>query len=113
MLISVTSIVIISQQYFLYSPAIFIPVNAKSISAPTRQPPQKMCIRDRDYALSHQKKVEIPVEKPVLYQKCGNCKQTAYLNAKEKYDMQREKLAGRYKTKTAMYLSLIHIFFHT
>ncbi len=40
MLISVTSIVIISQQYFLYSPAIFIPVNAKSISAPTRQPPQ-------------------------------------------------------------------------
>ena len=36
-------------------------------------------------ALSHQKKVEIPVEKPVLYQKCGNCKQTAYLKAKEKY----------------------------
>ena len=49
-----------------------------------------MCIRDRDYALSHQKKVEIPVEKPVLYQKCGNCKQTAYLKAKEKYDTQRE-----------------------
>ena len=40
MLISVTSIVIISQQYFLYSPAIFIPMNAKSIPAPTRQPPQ-------------------------------------------------------------------------
>ena len=36
----ITSIVIISQQYFLYSPAIFIPMNAKSISAPTRQPPQ-------------------------------------------------------------------------
>ena len=33
--------------------------------------------QERDYALSHQKKVEIPVEKPVLYQKCGNCKQTA------------------------------------
>ena len=60
-----------------------------------------------DYALSHQKKVEIPVEKPVLYQKCGNCKQTAYLKAKEKYDMQREKLAGRYKTKTAMYEALM------
>ena len=30
--------------------------------------------QERDYALSHQKKVEIPVEKPVLYQKCGNCK---------------------------------------
>ncbi|MCB5918460.1 DUF6040 family protein, partial [Lachnospiraceae bacterium 210521-DFI.3.101] len=35
--------------------------------------------QERDYALSHQKKVEIPVEKPVLYQKCQNCNQTAYL----------------------------------
>ena len=48
--------------------------------------------QERDYALSHQKKVEIPVEKPVLYQKCGNCNQTAYLKAKERYDTQREKL---------------------
>ena len=65
--------------------------------------------QERDYALSHQKKVEIPVEKPVLYQKCGNCKQTAYLKAKEKYDMQREKLAGRYKAKTAMYEALMFL----
>ena len=65
--------------------------------------------QERDYALSHQKKVEIPVEKPVLYQKCGNCKQTAYLKAKEKYDTQREKLAGRYKTKTAMYEALMFL----
>ena len=65
--------------------------------------------QERDYAVSHQKKVEIPVEKPVLYQKCGNCKQTAYLKAKEKYDMQREKLAGRYKTKTAMYEALMFL----
>ena len=55
--------------------------------------------QERDYALSHQKNVEIPVEKPVLYQKCQNCNQTAYLKAKEKYDTQKEKLAGRYKTK--------------
>ena len=40
MLISVTSMVIISQQHFLYNPAIFIPMNAKSIPTPTRQPPQ-------------------------------------------------------------------------
>ena len=59
--------------------------------------------QERDYALSHQKKVEIPVEKPVLYQKCQNCNQTAYLRAKERYDMQREKLSSRYKTKTVMY----------
>ena len=65
--------------------------------------------QERDYALSHQKKVEIPVEKPMLYQKCGNCKQTAYLKAKERYDTQREKLAGRYKTKTVMYEALMFL----
>ena len=65
--------------------------------------------QERDYALSHQKKVEIPVEKPVLYQKCQNCNQTAYLRAKKKYDMQREKLAGRYKAKTAMYEALMFL----
>ena len=65
--------------------------------------------QERDYALSHQKKVEIPVEKPVLYQKCGNCKQTAYLKAKERYDTQREKLAGRYKAKTVMYEALMFL----
>ena len=65
--------------------------------------------QERDYALSHQKKVEIPVEKPVLYQKCQNCNQTAYLNAKERYDTQREKMAGRYKAKTAMYEALIFL----
>ena len=70
---------------------------------------QRQAEQERDYALSHQKKVEIPVEKPVLYQKCGNCKQTAYLKAKEKYDTQREKLAGRYKTKTAMYEALMFL----
>ena len=65
--------------------------------------------QERDYALSNQKKVGIPVEKPVLYQKCGNCNQTAYLKAKERYDTQREKLAGRYKTKTAIYEALMFL----
>ena len=65
--------------------------------------------QERDYALSHQKKVEIPVEKPVLYQKCWNCNQTAYLKAKERYDTQREKLAGRYKAKTAIYEALMFL----
>ena len=59
--------------------------------------------QERDYALSHQKKVEIPVEKPVLYQKCGNCKQTAYLKAKERYDTQREKLAGTFQSKMVIF----------
>ena len=65
--------------------------------------------QERDYALSHQKKVEIPVEKPVLYQKCQNCNQTAYPKAKEKYDMQREKLSCRYKAKTVMYEALMFL----
>ena len=65
--------------------------------------------QERDYALSHQKKVEIPVEKPVLDQKCQNCNQTAYLKAKERYDTQREKMAGRYKAKTAMYEALMFL----
>ena len=65
--------------------------------------------QERDYALSHQKKVEIPVEKPVLYQKCQNCNQTAYLKAKERYDTQREKLAVRYKAKTTMHEALIFL----
>ena len=65
--------------------------------------------QERDYALSHQKKVEISVEKPVLYQKCQNCNQTAYLKAKERYDTQREKMAGRYKAKTAMYEALMFL----
>ena len=62
--------------------------------------------QERDYALSHQKKVEIPVEKPVLYQKCGNCNQTAYLKAKEKYDTQRKKLAGISDSSTTSPTSL-------
>ena len=70
---------------------------------------QRQAEQERDYALSHQKKVEIPVEKPVLYQKCQNCNQTAYLKAKERYDTQREKLAGRYKAKTVMYEALIFL----
>ena len=67
---------------------------------------QRQAEQEWDHALSHQKKVEIPVEKPVLYQKCGNCNQTAYLKAKERYDTQKEKLAGRYKAKTVMYEAL-------
>ena len=34
---------------------------------------------------------------------------SAYLKAKERYDTQREKLAGRYKAKTVMYEALIFL----
>ena len=74
---------------------------------------RKMCIRDRDkircltqqrdYARTHQKIVEIPVEKPVLYEKCEACDRTDYQNAKAKYETQKERLAGQYKAKTDVY----------
>lgn len=44
-----------------------------------RQDKQRQAEQERDYALTHQKKVEVPVEKPVFYQRYENCKQIAYL----------------------------------
>ena len=60
MLISITSIVIISQQHFLYNPAIFIPMNTKSIPAPTRQPPQ-ISILISQYIISATTGLDIPL----------------------------------------------------
>ncbi|MBP0053100.1 DUF6040 family protein, partial [Anaerostipes hadrus] len=50
--------------------------------------------QERDYARSHQKKVEIPVEQPVLYQKYWICNKTAYLNAKDRTKTQSKQLTG-------------------
>ena len=59
--------------------------------------------QQRDYARTHQKIVEIPVEKPVLYKKCEACDRTAYQNAKSKIRNTKEQLAGQYKAKTVMF----------
>ena len=55
--------------------------------------------REKEYALTHQKKVEIPVEKPVLYERCRNCEHKAYHQAKERYEHQRNGLEKKYKAK--------------
>ena len=55
--------------------------------------------REKEYALTHQKKVEIPVEKPVLYERCRNCDRRAYQQAKERYEHQRNGLEKKYKAK--------------
>ena len=55
--------------------------------------------REKEYALTHQKKVEIPVEKPVLYERCRNCDRRAYQQAKERYEYQRNGLEKKYKAK--------------
>ena len=52
--------VIISQQYFLYSPAIFIPMNAISIPVPTRHPPQTNILISQ-YPIPATKGLDIPL----------------------------------------------------
>ena len=65
--------------------------------------------QQRDYARTHQKIVEIPVEKPVLYEKCESCDRTAYQNEKAKYETQKERLAGQYKAKTVMFQTTLFL----
>ena len=63
--------------------------------------------REKEYALTHQKKVEIPVEKPVLYERCRNCDRKAYQQAKERYEHQRTGLEKKYKAKTVGFDAMI------
>lgn len=55
--------------------------------------------KEKEFAITHQKKVEIPVEKPVLYEKCRSCERKAYQQAKERYEHQRKGLEKKYKAK--------------
>ena len=48
---------------------------------------------------AHQKKVEIPAEKLVLYERCQNCNRKAYQQAKEWYEYQRNGLEKQYMAK--------------
>lgn len=63
--------------------------------------------REKEYALTHQKKVEIPVEKPVLYERCRNCDRKAYQQAKERYEHQRNGLEKKYRSKTVGFDAMI------
>ena len=55
--------------------------------------------QEKEYALTHQKKVEIPVEKLVLYERCQNCNRKAYQQAKAWYEHQRNGLEKQYMVK--------------
>ena len=55
--------------------------------------------QEKEYALTHQKKVEIPVEKPVLYERCQNCNCKAYQQEKAWYEHQRNGLEKQYMAK--------------
>ena len=61
------------------------------------------------YAQTHQKTVEVPVEKKVPYEKCDNCDRTAYQKAKEKCDNRKIQLEKKYKQMTTGYESLMFL----
>ena len=61
------------------------------------------------YAQTHQKTVDVPVEKKVPYEKCDNCDRTAYQKAKEKCDNRKIQLEKKYKNMTAGYKILMFL----
>ena len=61
------------------------------------------------YAQTHQKTVEVPVEKKVPYEKCDNCDRTTYQKAKEKCDNRKIQLEKKYKQMTTGYESLMFL----
>ena len=63
----------------------------------------------KSYAQTHQKTVEVSVEKKVPYEKCENCDRTAYQKAKEKCDNRKIQLEKKYKNMTAGYESLMFL----
>ena len=65
--------------------------------------------QEKEYVLTYQKKVEIPVEKPVLYEMCQNCDHKAYQQAKERYEHQRNGLEKKYRSKTVGFDVMIKV----
>ena len=65
--------------------------------------------QEKLYAQTHQKTVEVPVEKKVPYEKCDNCDRTAYQKAKEKCDNRKIQLEKQYKQMTTGYESLMFL----
>ena len=61
------------------------------------------------YAQTHQKTVEVTVEKKVPYEKCENCDRTAYQKAKEKCENRKIQLEKKYKNMTATYESVLFL----
>lgn len=64
---------------------------------------------EKEYVLTHQKKVEMPVEKPVLYERCRNCDRRACQQAKERYEHQRNGLEKKYRAKAVGFDAMIVI----
>lgn len=65
--------------------------------------------QEKLYAQTHQKTVEVAVEKKVPYEKCEKCDRTAYQKAKEKCDNHKSQLEKKYKNMTAGYESILFL----
>ena len=59
--------------------------------------------QEKLYAQTHQKTVEVAVEKKMPYEKCEKCDRTAYQKAKEKCDNRKRQLEKKYKKMTIGY----------
>ena len=65
--------------------------------------------QEKLYAQTHQKTVEVAVEKKVPYEKCEKCDCTAYRKAKEKCDNRKRQLEKKYKKMTVGYESILFL----
>ena len=65
--------------------------------------------QEKLYAQTHQKTVEVAVEKKVPYEKCEKCDRTAYQKAKEKCDNRKKQLEKKYKNMTVSYESILFL----
>ena len=65
--------------------------------------------QEKLYAQTHQKTVEVAVEKKVPYEKCEKCDRTAYQKAKEKCDSRKSQLEKKYKNMTIGYESILFL----
>ena len=65
--------------------------------------------QEKLYAQTHQKTVEVAVEKKVPYEKCEKCDRTAYQKAKEKCDNRKRQLEKKYKNMTVGYESILFL----
>lgn len=54
-------------------------------------------VKEKEYAKTHQKTVEVPVKVPELYEKCESCDRTAYLRSRGVYEKRKRKLEKEYR----------------
>lgn len=65
--------------------------------------------QEKLYAQTHQRTVEVAVEKKLPYEKCEKCDRTAYQKEKEKYDSRKNQLEKKHKNMTVAYESIVFL----